>query len=126
MPALFIGELGVCQKAECAETIVIATITSFSCGVVIVGFAYCKESVSPSYLGASNAMVNIGNMLGPALLQPAIGWVLDKHRSGQMSGGARVYSLSALEAGCLLIPAWACLSFILLCFTQETHGKQIG
>jgi hypothetical protein len=71
-------------------------------------------------------VVNIGNMIGAAILQPAIGWMLDKHWLGQMSGGARVYSLSALQAGCLLIPAWACVSFILLCFTKETYGKQIA
>lgn len=104
--------------------IAIATVTSFSCGAVIVGFAYCKESCSPRYFGASNAVVNIGNMLGPAILQPAIGWIIEKHWAGQMAGGARVYSISALDAGCLLIPAWAGLALILLLFTRETYGKQ--
>jgi sugar phosphate permease len=114
------------QGLSLAAFVVVATITSFSCGAVIIGFAYCRESVSPRYFGASNAVVNIGNMMGAAILQPAIGWVLDRHWSGQFAGGVRVYSLSALQAGCLLIPAWACLSFILLCFTKETHGKQIA
>jgi sugar phosphate permease len=114
------------QSLSLSAFIVIATITSFSCGAVIVGFAYCRESVSPRYFGASNAVVNIGNMMGAAILQPAIGWVLDKHWTGEMAGGTRVYNLSALQAGCLLIPAWACLSLILLCFTKETYGKQIG
>ena len=105
--------------------IAIAAVTSFSCGAVILGFAYCKEVVSPKYSGASNAVVNIGNMLGPAVLQPAIGWVLDKHWAGKMVGGTRVYSLSALQSGCMLIVAWSCLSLVLLIFTQETYCKQM-
>jgi MFS family permease len=106
--------------------VVIAAITSFACGAVIIGFAYCKESVSPRYFGASNAIVNIGNMGGPAILQPAIGWILDKHWTGQTAGGVRIYGLPALQSGLYLMIAWSCLSLVLLCFTRETYGKQIG
>ncbi len=105
--------------------IAIAAVTSFSCGAVILGFAYCKEVVSPRYSGASNAIVNIGNMLGPAVLQPAIGWVLDQHWAGKTMGGTRVYSLSALQSGCMPMVAWSCLSLVLLFFTQETYCRQM-
>lgn len=102
----------------------IAIVACFSCGIAVVGFGYCRESCSPRNFGASNAVVNIGNMIGPAILQPAIGWVIDKHWNGLMAGGTRVYSIAALDAGCLLIPAWAGLALILLLFTKETYGKQ--
>src|SRR5690242_11081906 len=63
--------------------IAIAAVTSFACGATILGFAYCKESVPLQQTGSSNAIVNIGNMLGPAVLQPAIGSVLGKYWNGQ-------------------------------------------
>lgn len=104
--------------------IVIAAITSFACGAVILGFAYTRESVPVQYFGASNATVNIGNMVGPALLEPAIGWVLDKQWSGKTVGGVHVYSLHAYQAGLTLIVAWSALALLLLIFTKETHCKQ--
>ena len=107
-----------------ATFIVIAAVTSFSCGAVILGFAYCRESVPVQYSGASNATVNIGNMAGAAVLQPAIGWVLDKEWTGTTVGGVHTYGLHAYQMGLLLIVAWAALALVLLTFTKETHCKQ--
>ena len=104
--------------------IVIAAVTSFACGAVILGFAYCRESVPVQYFGASNATVNIGNMVGPALLEPAIGWVLDKNWSGKTVRGVHVYGLHAYQAGLMLIVAWSALALLLLIFTKETNCKQ--
>ena len=104
--------------------IVIAAITSFSCGAVILGFAYCRESVPPQYSGASNATVNIGNMAGPAILQPAIGWVLDKEWTGTVANGVHTYGMHAYQMGLLLIAAWAAVALVLLMFTKETYCKQ--
>ena len=102
----------------------IAAVTSFACGAVILGFAYCRESVPVQYFGASNATVNIGNMVGPALLEPAIGWVLDKEWSGKIVGGVHVYGLHAYQAGLTLIVAWSALALLLLIFTKETYCRQ--
>ena len=107
-----------------AAFIVIAAITSFSCGAVILGFAYCRESVPTQYSGASNATVNIGNMVGAAILEPAIGWVLDKEWSGKIANGVHVYGLHAYQMGLLLIVGWAALALVLLTFTKETYCKQ--
>lgn len=107
-----------------AAFIVIAAITSFSCGAVILGFAYCRESVPAQYSGTSNATVNIGNMAGPALLQPAIGWVLDKEWAGKIAAGVHVYGLHAYQLGLLLIVGWSALALVLLTFTKETFCKQ--
>lgn len=104
--------------------VIIGAVASFSCGAVIIGFAYCKESVPPQCFGVSNATVNIGNMIGPAILQPVIGMILDKHWMGQMSGGVRVYNLSALQFALFPIVAWSCLSLLLLLLTNETYCKQ--
>src|SRR5262249_4318519 len=50
----------------------LAALTSFACGAVVVAFAFAKESVPVRFLGTISGAVNVGNMLGPTLLQPAI------------------------------------------------------
>src|SRR4051812_24446869 len=77
--------------------VAVAAITSFSCGAVVVAFAYAKESVPVRFLGTISGGVNVGNMLGPTLLQPAIGWVLDRNWTGTIAGGVRVYSPAAFR-----------------------------
>jgi len=102
----------------------IAAATSLACGVVVLGFAYGKESVPVKFLGTISGAINVGNMLGPTLLQPAIGVVLDRRWSGATAGGLRVYSTGAFQTGFLLIAGWAFLSAVLIAFTRETHCRQ--
>jgi sugar phosphate permease len=104
--------------------IAVAAITSFACGAVVVAFAFAKESVPVRFLGTISGAVNVGNMLGPTFLQPAIGWLLDRHWSGDFAGGARVYSVDAFHTAFALIAGWALLSCILIAFTRETACRQ--
>ncbi len=102
----------------------VAAITSFACGPVVIGFAAGKESVPPRFLGTLTGAVNIGNMSGPAILQPAIGWMLDRQWSGQMSNGFRIYDSAAFEKGFLLLVAWSVLACVLIASIRETNCKQ--
>ena len=102
----------------------VAAVTSFACGAVVVAFAFAKESVPVRFLGTISGAVNVGNMLGPTFLQPAIGWVLDQHWSGAFAGGARVYSVDAFHTAFALIVGWAVLSCILIAFTKDTVCRQ--
>jgi MFS family permease len=107
-----------------AAFIVVAALTSFASGAVVVGFAYTKESVPVRYLGTISGATNIGNMIGPMLLQPGIGWILDKEWSHTMANGVRVYGLPAFQAAFLLVIGWSVLACILLSLTKETFCKQ--
>ena len=101
-----------------------SAVTSFSAGAIILGFAFGKESVPQQYLGTVTGATNMGNMLGPTLLQPAIGWILDKKWSGQMANGLRVYDVGAYHAAFLLIVVWSVLTVVLLSLTRETYCRQ--
>jgi MFS family permease len=101
-----------------------AAATSFACGSVILGFAFAKESVPVRFLGTISGAINVGNMIGPTLLQPAIGWALDRQWSGAMAGGVHIYSADAFEAAFGMIVAWAVLSCVLIAFTRETGCRQ--
>ena len=106
-----------------AAFIGVAALTSLASGAVVLGFAYAKESVPVQFLGTISGAVNIGNMIGPMLLQPGIGQMLEKNWAGQMVNGARMYDLPAYHAAFLLIAGWAVVSCALISFTTETFCR---
>jgi hypothetical protein len=63
-------------------------------------------------------------MVGPTLLQPGIGWILDRNWPGTMVRGVHVYDLHAFRCAFVLMIGWLILSSILLSFTKETYCKQ--
>ncbi len=99
------------------------TLIGLSSGCMIISFAFAKESVPAHLSGTVTGLFNMGVMMGPMLLQPAIGWVLDRHWQGTLTNGVRVYGLEAYQAGFGLMIAWAALSVILLLFTRETFCR---
>ena len=98
--------------------------TGFASGCMIIGFAFAKESVPPAYAGTVSGITNMGVMIGPMILQPAIGWLLDRNWDGTMLGGVRIYDLAAYRQGFGLILAWSVLAAILILFTRETNCRQ--
>ena len=99
-------------------------LTGLSSGVMIVSFAYAQESVPRSLAGTIAGVINTGVMVGPMLLQPAVGWVLDAKWDGLLRDGVRVYGLEAFQSGFLLMLVWLGLSLFLLFFTRETYCRQ--
>lgn len=99
-------------------------ITGFFSGSMIIGFAFVVESV-PLYLsGTVSGLTNMGVMMGPMLLQPIVGKILDHYWTGRLVGGVRFYSLAAYEYGFIPMIGWALFSVFLLFFTKETHCRQ--
>jgi hypothetical protein len=101
-------------------------VTSFACGAVILGFAFAKESVPIQLLGTISGAINVGNMFGPTILQPAIGRVLDAHWLGTSANGVRVYTVDAFQTAFAMIVIWSVLSCLLIAFTRETRCRQAG
>ena len=95
-------------------------------GVMILSFAFAKESVPPSLAGTVSGVVNMGVMAGPMVLQPAMGWILDRNWNGSLESGVRVYELGAYQSAFSLMMGWAFLSAILICFSRETHCRQMA
>ena len=105
--------------------VVMLLLTGFSSGCIIITFAFAKESVPADLSGTVSGVVNMGVMMGPTLLQPAVGWILDLKWQGEVIRGIRLYSLNAYQTGFSLMIAWAVLSFFLLFFTRETNCRQM-
>jgi MFS family permease len=100
-------------------------VLGFASGCMIIGFAFVKESVPAALTGTASGIVNTGVMMGAMILQPAVGWLLDRHWQGAMAGGARLYELAAYQSGFLLLFAWAAVSLVLISLTRETHCRAI-
>ncbi len=102
----------------------LSLLVGFASGSMIIGFAFVKESVPPSLAGTVSGVCNMGVMLGPMVLQPAIGWILDRNWMGRMAGGVRIYDLAAYRWGFILMVAWAISAALLILCAKETHCSQ--
>jgi sugar phosphate permease len=101
-------------------------VVGFFSGCMMPGFAFAKESVPPPLAGTVSGVVNTGVMIGPMVLQPSIGWMLDRLWGGAVQDGVRVYDLAAYQAGFALMMAWLVGSLAAVLFTRETHCRQRG
>ena len=103
--------------------VLLLILVGFFSGNMIIGFAFAKESAPAHLAGTATGLVNMGVMMGPMLLQPGVGWILDRHWQGEMAEGVRVYSLEAYRSGFGLMLAWLALALLLILFTRETHCR---
>ena len=89
-------------------------------GCMTLSFPIVKESVPSSLSGTATGFINMGVMSGPMVLQPAVGFMMDRYWQGEMLNGVRVYGMEAYQAGFLLMIAWLMLSTVLVIFVRET------
>ena len=105
--------------------IVLLLTSGFFSGCIIISFAFAKESVPSKLAGTISGVTNMGVILGVTLLQPAIGFMLDRFWNGEIIDGVRIYDITAYQAGFSLMIGWSILAFILLFFTRETNCRQM-
>lgn len=91
---------------------------------VMVGFAIAKESTPAALAGTAGGIANMGNMLGGMIMQPAVGWILDRYWTGELVNGGRIYDLAAYRAGFAFMLIWLGTALLLLIFVRETHCRQ--
>jgi MFS family permease len=108
-----------------AVLIFLLIVIGFAAGCIIIGFAFVKESVPSRLAGTAAGVCNMGTMVGPMLLQPAVGWVLDNRWQGTMVAGTRFYALSAFQAGFAIMLVWSLLALVCVALTRETGCRQL-
>lgn len=107
-------------------TILLLVVIGFASGNIIIGFAWVRESLPLRLMGTTSGVVNMGPLMGGMLLQPGVGWLLDRGWSGEMDGGARIYTATTWQAGFGLMFATVALALAVLPFARETHCRQTG
>ncbi len=104
--------------------IFLVIIVGLANGSVTLGFAFSKESVPPRFAGTATGIYNMGSILGVMILQPAIGWLLDRNWQGGLAAGVKIYDLAAYRSGFSLIIVLSTLSVLACALTSETHCRQ--
>jgi MFS family permease len=104
----------------------LAAATGTCSASFIICWSLAKESVPAGRAGTISGVINMGVMLGATVLQPAVGWVLDRRWEGTLHEGVRIYSLAAYQAGFWLMMGWILIALVLLFFTRETRCRQMA
>ncbi|OHC68376.1 MAG: MFS transporter [Rhodocyclales bacterium GWA2_65_20] len=98
-------------------------------GLVTAGFtlswAAAKEVNPPALSGMATSLVNVGVFLGGAILQPLVGWVMDRSWDGRVQDGVRIYAAADYANGLKLLAAAAILGWLAGLFVRETGCRNI-
>ena len=105
--------------------IALIIIVGYASGAMIIGFAFAKESVPPPLAGTVSGVCNMGVMLGPMILQPLMGWMLDRNWNGVLENGVRIYSLDAYQAAFAFLLGWSVLAAVVMFFATESNCRQL-
>ncbi|MDP1526578.1 MAG: MFS transporter [Rhodocyclaceae bacterium] len=90
-----------------------------------LSWACAKEVNPPALSGMSTSVANMGGFLMGALLQPAVGWIMDQRWDGTLLNGVRIYTPADYRWGLLLIASATWMGALAAWFIRETHCKNI-
>lgn len=133
-PPLYIGCVGA---LICCSLFIYAPIKSgwiielclFFFGIFSAGFlpafAVAKELCNKKYVATGLSFMNMMNMVGIAIGQPAVGYILDLCWKGQIVNKVRVYPLEAYHISLSLLPVGMLIALLILPYIRETHCKSI-
>ncbi|MBA2648837.1 MAG: MFS transporter [Legionella sp.] len=96
----------------------------FSAGF-LCAFSVAKELCNSNYVATGLGFMNMLNMVGIALAQPFIGYILDTFWTGELMNNVRVYPLKAYYIGLAVLPAGIFLSILILLKVKETYCKPL-
>jgi len=88
------------------------------------GFSSVRELNRPAFSSTALGLMNMFIVGAGAVVQPLIGWLLDKNWDGRLVDGARVYSEQAFTSAFISLLVVTSFAFIGTFFLQETYGKQ--
>jgi sugar phosphate permease len=103
---------------------VLLAVAGLASGVIMIGYAYAKESAPAALAGTTGGVINTGNMIGAMLMQPAVGWVLDRAWDGSLESGLRIYPFAAYRLGFAVLLALLLAAVFVTALTRETHCRQ--
>jgi sugar phosphate permease len=102
-------------------------VVGFFTGAMPLSYAVGRESGPKEVSGIITGIVVTGIMIGPAILQPVIGWIMDANWSGGLEAGIRIYTIEAYQIAFIPMLAWLGISSLLALLIKETYcGKKRG
>ncbi len=90
-----------------------------------VSFAVVKDNNTAEYVGTASGFNNLSVLLGGAIFQPLVGFILHDSNAWQMINGVHVYTVSSYQKALLVMPLCYITSlFICLFLLKESHPAQ--
>jgi MFS family permease len=96
----------------------------FSAGF-LTAFSVAKELCSKNCVATGLSFMNMMNMLGIALAQPAIGFILDRMWAGEIIDKVRIYPIEAYHYALALLPIGMTIALLILPRLPETYCKSM-
>jgi MFS family permease len=133
-PPMYIGSIGALVTSLLfiyadIQTGWVMQVLLFLFGVFSAGFlpafAVAKELCSKRYVATGLSFMNMMNMIGIALAQPIIGFILDRMWQGDIVNKIRVYPLEAYHMALALLPLGMLISLFILHKIKETHCQSL-
>ena len=133
-PPMYIGCIGA---LICSTLFIFAPIRSallmeillFLFGIFSAGFlpafSVAKELCNKKYVATGLSFMNMMNMIGIALAQPLIGYILDKMWAGETIGTVRLYPLGAYHTALALLPIGMFIALLILPKVKETYCQNV-
>lgn len=131
-PPLYFGCIGALITSSLVifgslHSKILVQILLFSFGIFSAGFlpafALAKELCNQKYVATALSFMNMMNMVGIAIVQPAVGFILDGLWSGQMADQVRVYTVANYQIALGVLPAGMLIALLLLPLIRETYCK---
>lgn len=129
-PPMYIGCIGA---LICSSLFIFAPIGSpfimeillFAFGIFSAGFlpafSVAKELCNKKYVATGLSFMNMMNMIGIALVQPLIGYILDIMWEGRTMGTVRLYPLEAYHTALAILPVGMLIALFILPKIKETY-----
>lgn len=90
-------------------------------GAMPLSYALGRESAVPEDSDVVTGVVVTGIMLGPAVVQPLTGWLVDLYWQGTIEAGIRIYDAPTFKIAFLPMLGWMLLASLLAPTVKETY-----
>ncbi|MFO3150009.1 MFS transporter, partial [Legionella pneumophila serogroup 1] len=101
---------------------VVLFVLGLGAGGQTVSFAVVKENNTPELVGTASGFNNLSVLIGGAIFQPLVGYILQQTGSWRIVNGAHVYSISSYQTALLVMPVCFLASLLIATFLlKESH-----
>lgn len=97
-------------------------LTGIGLGSMVLTYALAREANDPATSGTAMGLANMATVGSGAIMQPVIGFLLDRNWDGRELDGAPFYSLEAFRAAFLVLPAGLVIAILLMLFVLRETG----
>ncbi|WP_298624346.1 MFS transporter [uncultured Legionella sp.] len=101
---------------------VILFVLGLGAGGQTVSFAVVKENNTSELVGTASGFNNLSVLIGGAIFQPLVGYMLEHSGSGRIIDGVQVYSIAGYQTALLVMPVCFLASLLIATFLiKESH-----